>query len=683
MLTICRPLQIRRAVGSRTPRKFFPIGRSPIIWSLVLAFSCLIGVDSALAQKAPMKWGKIPDEHLAMTEYPADTNAAAIILGDYGRVEFNDDFTLEYTRHRRIKILSEAGYDWGTHSVLYWTANKAEKVTRVKAQTLVPDGDGGFEVHKLGKKAVFEEEIRKGLKAKRFTLPALAPGVIVEYEYKMAIESPFSIPDWQFQYSEPTLWSEFRLDVPGLLSYTFATYANVEFEINENVDINKTYGDGSMQRWAMSNVPALREEPFMKAPDDYRARVDVQFAGYVTRDQGFISVVKTWDELASYLLDETSQGRYLKPSKALEKRAWEIVDPAASKMEQMTTLYDFVRSSIKWTGIRSAVTDKSPDKILELKSGSPAEISSLLTALLTAVNIESYVMLLSTRQNGEAVEIYPLLSQFDYMVTYARIDGNSYVLDATNALRPYDVLPVRALSGKGWVLSRQPGWQRIEAATSHKHATSLRVEMDERGNLTGTVSATDGGYSALSSRQFLNENSGADFVTNQVFGGLTGLKVEDVEIMDLEASVKNLAARAKVEITEPAQIAGEYLYFNPTLAARQGENPLKVPTRTFPVDLGYPRERSYVIELRIPDGYEVEELPPNRRKTISQKGGQYVRVIESVDNVVRMNARFKLARAVYSPRQYTELREFFEFVLAAEEDQLVLKRSAPESTDGD
>lgn len=55
--------------------------------ALCLPFLCFF--SSALAQKAPMKWGKVDAADLQMTSYAADTAAEALVLADFGSVQFD------------------------------------------------------------------------------------------------------------------------------------------------------------------------------------------------------------------------------------------------------------------------------------------------------------------------------------------------------------------------------------------------------------------------------------------------------------------------------------------------------------------------------------------------------------------------------------------------------------------
>ena len=119
-------------------RRFF-IQQGTRILTVLLS---LIFAASLYAQPAPVKWGEVPIEDLQMQAYPADSNAAVVILADYGHVYFMDDLTLVFKRHTRIKILSEAGYDWGTVTVPYLGEKRTQRLRDIKGQTFTLDSNG-------------------------------------------------------------------------------------------------------------------------------------------------------------------------------------------------------------------------------------------------------------------------------------------------------------------------------------------------------------------------------------------------------------------------------------------------------------------------------------------------------------------------------------------------------------
>jgi hypothetical protein len=107
----------------------------------------------------------------------------------------------------------------------------------------------------------------------------------------------------------------------------------------------------------------------------------------------------------------------------------------------------------------------------------------------------------------------------------------------------------------------------------------------------------------------------------------------------------------------------------------------------FPVDLAYKRSYSYTLQLKVPPGYEVQELPRDKRISLASGGGSYIRGYQDINGVVMLQSRFVMNRVVFQPRQYPELRELYDQMVAAHAEQIVLRRieqpaDAAESPEG-
>ena len=131
-----------------------------------------------------------------------------------------------------------------------------------------------------------------------------------------------------------------------------------------------------------------------------------------------------------------------------------------------------------------------------------------------------------------------------------------------------------------------------------------------------------------------------------------------------------------------AQVAGGFIYLNPTPLGRLEENPLRLPNRTFPVDLAYPRSIIRTFRLTLPEGYAVQDLPQGMTVRLPKEGGHFRRVVEVQDGVLSMQTQFILSRAVYAPGMYQALRAFYDRVVAAGAEQVVLKRIAESEAAG-
>lgn len=654
-----------------------------------LIFSAALFVFAAAprpagAQAPPVKWGNVPDEHLHMAAYPADTNATAVVLADYGTVAFEQDFGIVFRHHRRIKILTEAGYEWGNVRLPYYAEDHTQDVQEVRGQTFTVGADGKVKRQGMPKGSVFRENVGEGYRQVRFTLPALAPGAVIEYQYTLRSKSPIFVPEWAFQDSEPVLWSEFRIEIPGRLGYVRATRGVLNFHIQEEKDGVTPTGGSRIFRFVMRDVPALREEPYMTTPENFRARLEYQLASYYDPGFGVRRFLQTWDEVAKQLMENDAFGRQIdRPRRNVRDQVEAVTAGLTDPVERMRALYDFVRTNVAFTGHMGYFLDRDLDDVLKTRTGSSPEVALLLVSMLREAGLEAEPVLISTRSHGTIIEEYPLLRQFNDVLVYVQAGGKPFLLDATDPLRPYDLLPYEALNGRGWLVRKGGAqWVGIQATGRYAHQAAITAALSEDGTLAGMLEASDGGYSALFKRRRLKDDGAEKLVRDVFLDGLDEVVLDSHAVAGADSVDGALKTQAAFTVPAYAQAAGDYLYVNPTVVDRTDENPLRLPERTFPVDFGYPSDVNYNLRLTLPEGYEVHEKPATQRLSLPNGGASFTRVVEVVDGVLVMQTRFVRARGVYDTREYHDLRAFYDRLVAAQAEPVVLKRTQQVSEGG-
>lgn len=650
----------------------------------LVAASLVIFLPEAPLYAQPAEWGEVPRDHLEMTAFPADSNASAVILSDAGKVSFTRRGRLIYERHRRIKMLTEEGYDWGTVELTYHAEDRMERVRKIDGQTFTLAENGEVERHELDGDDVFEEDVDGTYERKRFTLPALEPGAVIEYRYKIEKRNPILMPEWSFQASEPTLWSEYEVEIPNRLYYVRITKGVPDFAVEEERTVHGQMGTSGRFRWAMEDVPALRDEPFMTTPDDYRASIAFQLKQYRTARGGVENFMTSWEDLAEKLLDRRDFGRQLNSRGDVETRAELVTAGAEDAHAKMKAVYDYVRTRIEWDGSRGYIPDRDADEVLAAQSGSQAGIAVLLTAMLRNVGLEAHPVLVSTRDHGRLQPVYPYLAQFNSVLVYVEAGERAYLLDATDPLRPYDVLPEHVLNGHGWMVAEGGGtWIDIPPAW-YRRRVNVVGTLAADGALDVQVQVADDEYSALRRRAALQETDEAAFVRDRVLAGLDDVDVASYEIRAETDIEEPLLSNATFQAPAYAQAAGDFMYFNPVVVGRRNRNPLRSPTRTFPIDFAFPRDLTYMVSLQLPEGFSVQEMPENVQVQLPDKGGMFQRIAQVSGQQLMFRIRFVIANTQFEPEHYEALREFYERVVAAHAEQVVLKReAAPDGAAGD
>jgi transglutaminase-like putative cysteine protease len=656
-------------------------------------YTIIVLAQQLSAQDRPIKWGEVPQADLKMKSYPADSNATAVILCDYGEVSFDDDFNLVFTRHRRVKILSEAGYDWGEVSLPYYAKERVQWLDGVEGHTLTL-ANGGVRKDKLDKKSIFNEDVDGEWRRVRFTLPNLAPGAVIEYRYQVHSQSARYLEGWEFQSKEPTLWSEFRAEIPSALQYVSVRQGLSSLDLNETKELLwpptwKYYQTARAynlkivgHRWVKRNLPALREEPFMTTREDYLAKISFQLARVKWPEEAPREYMTSWEKLAEELLAHESFGGQIDRHKVLREQAQTLVAGIASPEQKLRAIYDYVRATMTWNEKRGIYVDEPLDKMYQARRGDGPGIALMLTGMLRAAGLEAHPVLISTRNNGKVIELYPLLTQFNHVLTYAKIGAKEYLLDATDPLRPYDLLPEAALNHLGWLAEKKaPRWVNIPASGVFQNHTTVFAELSAEGVMTGHFESLDAGYSGLFDRRTLREGKKEeDYIREGWLKQLVGAQLDSFKISQRDSVATPLLTKAHFSSTDHAQVAGDNIYFMPMLFGRREDNPFKRPERAFPVDFAYPRKLIYTANIVLPEGYIVEETPRNLVLEVPNQGVQFRRSCAVEGNTLQFMTQTHVRKVRFEPQEYKALRELYDRIVAAHAEQVVLARDPAAAT---
>ena len=656
---------------------------------LVLSIVFLIPL-SLQAQDPPMEWGEIPKEDLEMTSFKSDTSVSAMVLGSYGEAGFNSALGIDYSIHVRVKIFSPAGYEFGTVVLPLYTKEYSEKLENLEGATYSLVANGYVAKTKLEDEMVFEEEVDKEHTRYRFTLPALKPGCVVEYRFNIIQKSMFYMRTWTFQKQIPVRWSEFRALIPRSIAYACMMKGLESFTINEATPetqhytglagayLGNTIVKCTQYRWVMRDIPALTDEPFVTTMSDYTSSVDMQLAEYALPGAGSQTVLKTWPALIEELLKDHEFGGMADPNGKVRDLTTKVIDGRTTPLERLVAIYDYVRKTIVWDGRRRMYGTGSSGDILDSKSGSSGSINLVLAAMLRTAAIEADPVILSTRSNGAITEQYPMLTQFNATVVRARVGGSDFVLDATDPLRPYDLIPTSMLNVRGLVVKEGPvQWIGITSPKRYVQRAAAQLIIDTTGEVHGTLESADLEYSALAKRRDLREKKPVEFARSVFSTEAVGLTVDSATVSDTDSIDGKVGITAKVSGPSYAQVAGEFIYINPAVIDRRTSSPFKLKDRKFPVDMSYRRAITRVTNLKVPPGYEVKDLPTPVSLSVGFEDARYERRTAVEGDMIQVLMRQTFNTSFFQARFYASLKDFYERIASAEAEQIVLKKLPP------
>lgn len=621
---------------------------------------------------------KVTRADLELNVYEKDSTANALVLYEYGKSYIdNNDYSLKTEEKRKIKILNREGFNKANVTIyLRKSDDRKEKVKNIIATTynLV---DGKVSATKLSDTHIFEEKYNDDFTLIKFTLPNIKEGSVINYSYTLQSPFKFNYQGWSFQSDIPKLYSEYNTSIPAIYEYNIKLVGGKKLFKNEQ-DIKRNClsnsrgasADCSISTYAMKDIPAFIEEDYMTSKYNYLARIEYELKVFKGFDGRINNYTKTWKTTDKEFRTDKDIGKQLSKSIKLEDFVNNTVITEKDTYKKADAIYKYVQENYTWNGDYKIFKDVSVKDLIKNKSGNVSSINILLHNLLKETDIDAKPVLISTRNNGFPTKIYPVISDFNYLIVQVTIDNKTYLLDATDEFLSFGEIPLRCLNNYGRLMDFKNGSEWINLTSNKSSTVQFRAELniDENENITGTVNSKKTGYHALNSRKRYYQNSDT-YVTN----------LED-KYPNIEISNHNVTSESKTNpdfletyaIEYTSDETGENIYLNPFFTTFFNENPFKLQERTYPIDFGYKDTYYYVLKLNFGDDYIITEKPTNSSFKLPNNKGSVIFSSTIQNNNINLMFKINFKDAVYPPEYYPYLKDFMSKIVDIQKNSLIL-----------
>lgn len=641
-------------------------------------------------ERTPAKFGKISAADLKTKSYNIDNNAPAVVIADVGssRVVGNlrGWFSIEFKHFKRIHILKKNAYDLANVEVLLYTNGTGEEQLKdLKAHTYNLENGKVIESKMDVKNSVYRAVVDKNHIEKKFVFPAVKEGSIIEYEYTISSDFIFNLQPWKFQGSHPVLWSEYNVSIPEFLYYVFFqqgefTKTQVARQENFRVTDTRTAGRSTSEpfaatvndyRMVMKNVPAIRIESFTSSVENHIAKIEFQLAEYRS-PLSFQTIMGDWTDVTQALLnDENFGGQLKKDNSWLNDELKMIVGAGGSDDAKASLIFKYLQKNLICTNYNRLYTDRPLKNVLKDKRGSEAEINLLLVAMLRKAGLRADPVMLSTRSHGYAFSNYPIIDRFNYVVCRAMIYNKPVYLDASRPNLGFGRLAWECYNGHARVINEEAtAVDLLSDSLVETKTTSLLLTAND--DIAGRIEQIPGYYESLSIRDRVTEKGFREYVKE-----FENDKAADVEIKNFR--IDHLAnLKEQVQISYDLKLNLEkkdIIYLDPMFGEGFTENPFTAEKRTYPVEMPYTLDETFIARLELPEGYEVEGLPKPARMSLDKEGKSFFEyMIQNSGGVISLRSRVKIHRSYFLPEEYKPLRDFFAHVVNKQNEKIVLKK---------
>ncbi|GAA3569282.1 transglutaminase domain-containing protein [Snuella lapsa] len=615
-------------------------------------------------------------KELNMKVYEKDSTANALVLYEYGNSYVDQrDYDLITEKKFKIKLLNREGFDNATVTVhLYNNERRSEKIEEIIATTysLV---NGNVETTKLSKENIFKERYNENYTLVKFTLPNIKEGSVITYSYKLISPFMYKYHGWEFQGDIPKLYSEYNTSIPANWTYNIKLVGAKKLTTNTS-DIKKNclsvsgggHSDCAISKYVMKDIPAFIEEDYMTSESNYLSRIDYELMTFKGFDGSIYNYTKTWEAVDKELKTDPNIGKQLYKSISVEDLLSKTIIDEQDELKKANAIYKYVQEEYTWNEEYKIFKDVSVKDLIKNKSGNISSINILLHNLLKSCKINVKPVLLSTRENGLPTKIYPVISDFNYLIVQATINDKTYLLDATDKFLSFGQIPFKCLNQYGRLLDLKNGskWIDIKPEKSSAVQYKATLSLNKTGNITGTVTSKRTDYYALKHKKsFKNEEN---YLKN-LEDNNPNIEITNHNVTRNESHPDFLE---NYDVKYLYDNAGNNIYINPFFIKLFKENPFKLQERTYPIDFGYESTYYYIMHIDYDEGYTVLEKPKDLNIALPNNTGQFIFSSTISNNSLNMLMRISIKESLFPSEYYPYLKAFFNKIIESQNNSVIV-----------
>jgi hypothetical protein len=623
------------------------------------------------------------EEELKMTAEPKAPGAAAIYLY---REEIADDNLHFHSFYTRIKVLTEKGKELATVSVPY--PKGTFSVTDVKARTIHSDGT----VIPLDiKPADLVERKGTGFQINKmvFTLPSVEVGSILEYRWQLRYgDTELSSPDWEVQQTYFVRKAHYSFFAFKYLDRVTDGKGNASSKLLYSSMLpkdTKVVYEAALGKYTLdvTDVPPEPDEEYMPPVGSLMEQVQFYYSPYFTKEDYWQHEGGRWSKEMDHFAGE---------SKTLKDAVATIVAPTDSEAVKASKIYDAVMAldntdftrrkssaELKQLHLKEA---KDAEDVWTRKSGSSDEIALLYLAMTRIAGLKAYAAVVCNRNRNVFNQYFLSMGQLDDVLVLVSINGKEMPLDPGTKFATFGEM--------AWRHTLVAGLRQAEKGTEfvtipgmpYKQASTLRLAdltIDRDGSVTGTARISMNGPEALRWRHIAMEND-EDEVKKQFNEHMKSLVPDGVNadfdhFLGLEDYHSQLMGIVKIS-GNMGTATGKRVFLPGVFFESRAKHPfVKEETRQISVDMEYADTVRDDVTYHLPDAFTIESAPPDASIPWS---GHAVFQLKSVvnKNDITVGRNFIRGFALLEPKDYSALRDFYQKVATADQQQLVLT-SAP------
>ena len=657
----------------------------PMAWRRILAVLPAATLAIVLPAKAN---GDAPAWlHNAATQPVPDhdekTSGAVLYADDVLTVQPNGK--LKRITRRAIKILRPEGRSLGTVGA---EINTEQRILSMHGWC-VPAQGKDYEVKDKDAIETSLTDLENGelvsdVKSRIIHIPAADPGNVIGYEIESEMQ-PYVLQDfWAFQSHLPVREAHFTLQlIPGW-EYRAAWLNHVE--------VPPAPTGGKQFQWVVTDVKAIRDEERMPPFESVAGFMVVSLFPQGGKNAGFAD----WNSMAKWEGGLVTGRRDATPE--IRQKVAQLTASAPTPLAKMEALATFMQKEIRYVAIQLGIGGWQPHPAADVfthRYGDCKDKGTLLSSMLHEVGIESYYLDINT-ERGVITPSTPATRWFDHVILAIKLPdgvsspslkmvmehpklGKLLIFDPTDEYTPLGELSGE-LQASYALLVTPDGGDLIKVPQLPPSSSGVRrvakLALAPNGALSGEIVDTRTGDMASSGRAVLKsvskESDKLRPIENLLSQSLPNFAVTKAMVTNLHETSLPFGYTFSFTAVGYAKTAGNLLLVRPRVIGTKSGGILETKEpRQFPVIFEGPRRDTDEIEIQLPSGYDVDDVPPPL--DLDYSFASYHSKTEAQGNILRYTRTFEIKELSVPMNKMDELKKFYRAINGDERNTAVLK----------
>jgi len=566
----------------------------------------------------------------------------------------------------RIKIYTDEPLEIASAALVgipVYESDNLEELRNLEGITYLPDGS----TVSLPEDQISRSELNSRYSITEFEMPEAGQGAVLEYKYSIHRRYIEELPDFYFAHRVPVREASVTLQNERFLRYDVVT-EHVDFDITytrEEIDTSSvplvfSYSRPEpilIENWRAVDIPPVDQKAYVSSIDDIRGKVKFMISEFGIPRQ---PLENSWELVAAQMRKNASPEEVLADHPGLLERGKTIAADFEDSESAQDSIYHLVNETVQFNGMNAVFADEGLDHVLTPVPANQAEINMTLLAMLRGAGIESHPIYISGRDFGRINRSFPSVYQFNRMLVYSRINGESHIMDASFRNSEPGLIPVDSFNEQGFLL-RSESYEWIDISPE-KSVFNLNIHLDlrlsESGSLDGRLEAELSGYPAQQLLSDIEAGTTVKQAASSMFLEMyPEVEIEDADVTPTAGVSRDLTAAIDFTIENYAASFNNGLEFRPMVVGYLFQNPFEATSRQVPITLDAPEKLFITYNVTLPDGYSIDDMGEQLQTRLS--GAELSETYSVSGGSLQYSFEIDISRKEFPADMYAQLRRLY------------------------